>query len=259
MMKLKSCLVVSLLCLLTVEQSSGKSHPEPSCSYPPSQWCRSLEIAIECQVQKQCMELNAIRPNPSVPTVDVTLYYGSLCPGCRAFITQQLFPTWTMLQDIMTVNLVPYGNTKEVPSANSPFTCQHGELECHGNMIEACVIHLTGPSAFHVIYCMESAAHVVDSAQPCLQLYAPSVSWASVASCVNGEQGFKLMHNNAIMTRALSPAHTHVPWATIDGEYTDWLEDKAMSTLFHLVCQLYKGVKPPACTGAQVKLNRSLC
>ncbi|XP_056132416.1 gamma-interferon-inducible lysosomal thiol reductase isoform X2 [Lampris incognitus] len=229
MMKLKSCLVVSLLCLLTVEQSSGKSHPEPSCSYPPSQWCRSLEIAIECQVQKQCMELNAIRPNPSVPTVDVTLYYGSLCPGCRAFITQQLFPTWTMLQDIMTVNLVPYGNTKEVPSANSPFTCQHGELECHGNMIE------------------------------CLQLYAPSVSWASVASCVNGEQGFKLMHNNAIMTRALSPAHTHVPWATIDGEYTDWLEDKAMSTLFHLVCQLYKGVKPPACTGAQVKLNRSLC
>lgn len=97
-------------------------------------------------------------------------------------------------------------------------------------------------------------------------------------------------------------------------EYTEENEDKAMSSLFHLVCQLYKvrippgnvldafvltcgilsvvnvisctvsenlnflnvlldvhvtlgccgcncvqGVKPPACTGAQVRLNRSFC
>ncbi|KAM4629854.1 gamma-interferon-inducible lysosomal thiol reductase [Polymixia lowei] len=251
--------VLMVLVVLMVLMSDGKSHPKPSCPYPPSQWCRSLEIAIECKVQKQCMELNAIRPNRSVPAVDVTLYYESLCPGCRAFITQQLFPTWTMLQDIMTVNLVPYGNAKEFASANSPFRCQHGAPECHGNLIEACVIHLAGQSAFPVVHCMESAASVLDAAQPCLHLYAPSVSWASVDSCVTGQQGFKLMHNNALMTRALSPAHTHVPWVTFNGEYTDEFEDKAMSSLFHLVCQLYKGGKPPACTGARLKLDRSLC
>ncbi|KAG8003127.1 Gamma-interferon-inducible-lysosomal thiol reductase [Nibea albiflora] len=209
-MKLSVLFVVFLL--LCVHRRSSGSHPRPSCRYPPSQWCRSLEIAIECRVQKQCMEVNAIRANQSVPPVSVTLYYESLCPACRVFISQQLFPTWTMLQDIMTVTLVPYGNAK------------------------ACIIHLTGHSAFQIINCMESATDVLNAAQPCLQLYTRSVSWSTVESCVKGDLGYQLMHANAAMTRALSPAHTHVPWVTFNG-----------------------GVKPPACTGAAVRLNRGFC
>lgn len=206
------------------------------------------------------MELTATRPNQAVPPVSVTLYYESMCPDCRVFIANQLFPTWAMLQDIMAVTLVPYGNAEERPSANSPFICQHGEPECKGNMIEACISNLTGHSAaFHIIYCMESSADVLGAAQPCLQLYAPSVSWSTVDSCVKGDLGKQLMHQNAVMTRALNPAHSYVPWVTINGEYTKENEDKAMSSLFQLVCQLYKGVKPPACTGAAVRLNRSFC
>ncbi|XP_055799647.1 gamma-interferon-inducible lysosomal thiol reductase-like, partial [Salvelinus fontinalis] len=161
------------ICCSTFKKSQGKSKPKPACELPPrpppplSQWCRSLEIAIECRVQKQCLELNATRPNLAVPRVEVTLYYESLCPGCRAFLTQQLFPIWAMLHDIMDVKLVPYGNAQELPSGNSPFTCQHGEPECHGNMIEACILHSVGRySAFPVIYCMESAANILDAAQP---------------------------------------------------------------------------------------------
>ncbi|XP_029987267.1 gamma-interferon-inducible lysosomal thiol reductase [Sphaeramia orbicularis] len=249
--------VVLFLCI--VQEICG-SHPKPSCHYPPSQWCRSLEIAIQCKVQKQCMELWSVRPEPAAPPVSVSLYYESLCPACRSFLTQQLFPTWTMLQDIMTVTLVPYGNAKEIPSANSPFTCQHGALECTGNMIEACVLHLTHPStAFHIIYCMESAVDVIAAAEPCLRLHDPGVSWSSVQSCVNGTVGKRLMHRHAAMTRALDPGHTYVPWVTVDGEYTKQTEDQALSSLFQLVCQLYKGVKPPTCTGAPVRLNRGFC
>uniref|UniRef100_A0A3P8S7S1 Gamma-interferon-inducible lysosomal thiol reductase n=1 Tax=Amphiprion percula TaxID=161767 RepID=A0A3P8S7S1_AMPPE len=239
-MKLSGLLAAFLL-FCTYRTCFGMSHPKPACRYPPSQWCRSLEIALECKVQKQCMEVNAIRPNQTVPPVSVTLYYESMCPDCRIFITQQLFPTWTMLQDIMAVTLVPYGNAQEFPSANSPFSCQHGEPECRGNMIEACIIHLTGHSAaFHIIYCMESSADVLNAAQPCLQLYAPSIAWSTVDSCVEGGLGYQLMHKNAVMTRALNPAHTYVPWVTINGEYTEENEDKAMSSLFQMVCQLYK-------------------
>uniref|UniRef100_A0A672GAI3 Gamma-interferon-inducible lysosomal thiol reductase n=1 Tax=Salarias fasciatus TaxID=181472 RepID=A0A672GAI3_SALFA len=192
------------------------------------------------QVQKQCMEVKAIRPIQAVPPVSVTLYYESMCPSCRVFITQQLFPTWTMLQDIMAITLVPFGNTK-IPSVNPVFACQHGQPECRGNMIEACVIHLTGNNlAFHIIYCMESSADVLSAAQPCLQLYAPSVSWSAVDSCVKGGLGYQLMEANAAMTRALNPTHKQVPWVTFNGEYTVAHEDKAMSSLFHLVCQLYK-------------------
>ncbi|KAF7667835.1 hypothetical protein LDENG_00044930 [Lucifuga dentata] len=179
------------------------SHPKPSCPYPPSQWCRSLEITIECQVQKQCMEMKAIRSNAVVLPVQVVLYYESLCPFSRVFITEQLFPTWTMLQDIMTVTLVPYGNAK------------------------------------------------------CFQLNAPNILWSSIDSCVSGDLGSKLMHINAAMTQALNPPHTHVPWLTINGEYPEENEAKAKWSLFHLVCQLYQGLKPPACSGAQVRLERN--
>nr|XP_029489202.1 gamma-interferon-inducible lysosomal thiol reductase-like [Oncorhynchus nerka] len=208
-------------------------------------------------VQKQCLELNATRPNLAVPRVEVTLYYESLCPGCRAFLTQQLFPTWAMLQDIMDVKLVPYGNaqvglfSKWRALGNSPFTCQHGEPECHGNMIEACFLHSVGRySAFQVIYCMESAANFLDAAQPCLQLHVPSMMWDSVTSCVKGELGFKLMHENALKTKALSPANEYLLFIN-NGEYTDDFQDKAMSSLFNLVCKMYKTMCNHASTGPQ--------
>lgn len=57
----------------------------------------------------------------------------------------------------------------------------------------------------------------------CLELYAPSVSWSSVVSCVRGALGYQLMHSNAVMTRALNPAHTHIPWVTFNGVKHWWL------------------------------------
>ncbi|TNN38481.1 Gamma-interferon-inducible lysosomal thiol reductase [Liparis tanakae] len=266
-MELSSLLAVCVLSC-AVWRRSCAGHPKPGCRYPPSQWCRSLEISIACHVEKQCMELNATRTSQAVPPVSVVLYYESLCPACRAFISGQLFPTWTMLQDIMSVTLVPYGNAKEIPSADSPFTCQHGEPECRGNLIQACIVHLTGPSAFQIIYCMESSVDVVGAAH--------------VASCWTGALGNRLMHANAVMTRALRPAHTRVPWVTVNGSRTaesplktDCLKDldlfqehveeeeeeggQAMSSLFLLVCRLYKGLKPPACSGASVRLSRNFC
>ncbi|MCI4383591.1 hypothetical protein PGIGA_G00028250 [Pangasianodon gigas] len=237
---------------------TGAKTDSHSCGYPPSQWCSSLEIAVECGVQKQCLELNATRPDPSVPPVEVAVYYESLCPGCRTFLTGQLFPTWTMLRDIMRVHLVPYGNAKELPEQNL-FSCQHGNQECQANMMEACILNVTGHAAFPIIHCMESSSDVINAAQPCLQLYAPSVEWGTVESCMRGSLGHRLMHENALKTRGLRPQHTHVPWVTLNGVYTDDLEDKAMSTLFNLICKLYKGIKPPTCTGARMKRDQSFC
>ncbi|XP_036377557.1 gamma-interferon-inducible lysosomal thiol reductase [Megalops cyprinoides] len=258
-MKAYTLIVCAIICL-TSEKCYGKSKPKPSCHYPPSQWCKTLEIAIECKVQKQCLELNATKPDPAVPKVVVGLYYESLCPGCRGFLVRQLFPTWVMLMDIMDVELVPFGNAQEEEHAGKyEFQCQHGAEECQGNMIETCIMNVTDDAAFPIIFCMESSSDVLSAAQPCLQLYAPSVKWETVMSCVKGDLGNKLMHENALNTNALTPPHQYVPWVTINGQHTEDLQDKAMSSLFSLVCSTYKGGKPPACTGALKKLDRSYC
>ncbi|XP_076151555.1 gamma-interferon-inducible lysosomal thiol reductase [Alosa pseudoharengus] len=226
-----------------------------SCKYPPSVWCSSLEIATECGVLRQCPEFNNTKADSKV---EVALYYESLCPGCRQFFALQLFPTWVMLHDIMNVQLIPFGNAQESPAGQ--FTCQHGEEECLGNMIETCILNSTDfGTAFFTLFCMESSENVVKSAETCLGLYSPTSNWESIMTCVKGDQGTKLMHENAVKTGALKPPHEYVPWITINGEHTEDLQDKAMGSLFNLVCGLFKGEKPPACAPAVQNKSRSYC
>ncbi|XP_075878691.1 gamma-interferon-inducible lysosomal thiol reductase-like [Nelusetta ayraudi] len=245
--------VVALLLLLGVCRAS---HPKPSCRYPPSEWCRSLEIATACKVQKQCMEMNAIRQYPPAPKVNVTLYYESLCPYSRWFLTLKLLPTYILLSDIMEVKLVPYGNT-QVNTAGS-FVCQHGQDECDLDMITACVLHYLEDYSFKFwfVECLLSSTNILKDAKMCFETYTFYRSWEDVLGCFFGPEGMGLMHKYANDTRALRPQHTYVPWVTINGEHTDSLNEKAHTSLFLLVCDLYKGVKPGICTGSPTHLNR---
>ncbi|KAG8014059.1 Gamma-interferon-inducible lysosomal thiol reductase [Nibea albiflora] len=224
-----------LLLLLTVwlYTQYGDCAALSSCSYPPSKWCSSLEAAVQCGVLKECLLSNFTKSHQKVDTVEVGLYYESLCPGCRQFLSLMLFPTWVMLGDIMDVKLVPYGNA------------------------QTCLLHMTG-AAFPVIFCMESSGDVIKMAKNCMEVYAPDLKWESLMGCVNGDQGMQLMHQNALATQGLKPPHEYVPWVTINGEHTDELQDKAMDSLYTLVCSMYKGPKIPAC-GQSQKAYKSYC
>lgn len=249
--------VLLLLCALWL--GAARAASSSSCGLPPARWCASLESAARCGVLKQCLESDFLRTRQNADQVQVSLYYETLCPGCRGFLTGMLFPTWLLLSDIMSVTLVPYGNAQEKPDGHKyTYECQHGKPECLGNMIESCILNMTR-MAFPIIFCMESSADVVGSAQSCVKLYAPELGFDKVMSCVNGDQGNQLMHQNAMATAALKPPHQYVPWVTINGEHTEELQDKAMSSLFTLVCSMYKGPKPGVCGGTQRQHYRSYC
>ena len=69
------------------------------------------------QVKAEVIVPASIKSNLQVPDaapVKVSLYYESLCPGCRQFIHTQLYPTFQKLSSsgILEVELVPYGNAQ---------------------------------------------------------------------------------------------------------------------------------------------------
>ncbi|XP_019393988.1 PREDICTED: gamma-interferon-inducible lysosomal thiol reductase [Crocodylus porosus] len=129
------------------------------------------------------------------------------------------------------------------------FECQHGAEECLGNMMEACLMDVLQDFDvyFLTIFCMESGSSVTGNLGACLQVYAPTVNPSDIMACVKGDQGIKLMHNNAQRTDALQPPHSYVPWIVVNGKHTDALQAQAQSALFNLVCELYTGPKPDAC------------
>ncbi|XP_061406687.1 gamma-interferon-inducible lysosomal thiol reductase-like [Lethenteron reissneri] len=182
--------------------------------------------------------------------VSLELYAESLCPGCRAFTTGQLYGTWLLLGDIMNVTLVPYGNAQEKHDGDQwVFTCQHGPQECLGNLLQACLIHYLPNNADHlpIIYCMEAAEDPVSAASQCAALLAPTLNWQQVETCANGTLGNQLMHSNAQLTDALNPPHKYVPWIVFNGAHTEDIQNKAMEALLPMVCSAYKGELPVAC------------
>jgi hypothetical protein len=135
------------------------------------------------------------------PPVPVELYFEALCPGCQDFTTGPLKRVLEKpdMVEIMTLKLVPYGNTKK--NADGTFTCQHGADECASDALELCTEYKlsgslssissgdTSLSAWPFILCMEEAEGDPSYGQSCYEstMNTTAVSWSTITACTVDE------------------------------------------------------------------------
>ena len=241
------------------------------------------------QVVDQCLKyvwLPSIKIKPASfnENVNVTLYYETLCPFCRQFISTQLSLAYEAVGSIMNIVLVPYGNAKELYRPETKlyqYYCQHGSDECYGNLYHSCLITLYSKTADHlpVIRCMESNdKDDVDTAGQKCVAQSP-LSMEKISDCMNSEFGNAAQHQMAVLTgnttnfnqfffctyfdfllfleESLNPPHQYVPWIVVNGVHSDDVQNQAEQDLIKLVCDTYNGVNKPAACNQSPKLKRS--
>uniref|UniRef100_A0A0B7A7L4 Saposin A-type domain-containing protein n=1 Tax=Arion vulgaris TaxID=1028688 RepID=A0A0B7A7L4_9EUPU len=219
------------------------------CGIPSRFWCDSKQTASACGVIEQC-SVNEWTLREDAEPVDFVLYYESLCPDCKGFITDMLFPTYEKLQSITNLTLIPYGNAEETKVGDVwQFQCQHGPQECIGNLIATCTIEIVKNITvyFPFLNCMEASnLQPNQSAAKCADQF--HVPLKEIFNCVNSAHGNELEHQMALKTNALNPPHTYVPWVTLNGVHTEKIQNEAQNDLKKLLCDTYKGPKPAACS-----------
>jgi interferon gamma-inducible protein 30 len=219
------------------------------CPNSSSKWCETKEIAQACGVTEQCTAY-VWKARAGNDRVNLSIYYETLCPDCRQFITLQVWNAYQSILDIVNITFVPYGNAREVYRPETKlyqFYCQHGAEECYGNLIHTCVINAYPQTEQHMpfIYCMESTDGDMETvATQCAQ--KTTIDYDNITACTHSLLGNQLQHAYAVQTENLQPPHQYVPWVTLNDEHTDDIEKQAEKDLIGLVCKSYKGSDPPA-------------
>merc|ERR1712018_224269 len=179
--------------------------------------------------------------------VVVSLYYESLCPYCKSWISDELIPTYEKLTKYMSVEFIPYGNAHQRADGDSwKFTCQHGPSECTGNIQQSCLLkYVPDQNEFiYAIHCIEESGSVTSEAniRQCLKSNSDATDETidTIIQCSNEEEGIQLHHEMGVETENLVPAHTYVPWVTFNHEHSedDTTED-CQFDLFNCLCRDY--------------------
>jgi interferon gamma-inducible protein 30 len=173
-----------------------------------------------------------------LPVIDV--YLESLCPGCMAFVGGS-FKNFNLNKDhekLAVVNFYPYGNANEKWNGKQwDFTCQHGENECYGNLVETCAIKKFDVNGGHAIMiCIEENIPKFDkdfdkTLEHCLP---DEIIRNEILACAKNDEGNGYMHENAQKT----PKHNYVPWVLVNGQYDKDVENKILSNMLSYLCDI---------------------
>ncbi|GMH98615.1 hypothetical protein TrVE_jg11943 [Triparma verrucosa] len=221
---------------------------------------------------KLTLALATIAAASAADKVKVTLYEESLCPACVGYFDAgtDLQPVnsgfWVMyenLKDIVDAEVVMWGNAVGDPSQGADaVTCQHGEVECRGNLLFGCAKNLYPDvnAQLSLIHCFDSALIVAfpaglpsgavnmtmmdDTVKACTTESDVNMDYDKLDECASGDDGLAYLSAEKDKT----PGHSGVPFTVInDGDVVCPPPDDLTAA----VCEAYTGLKKPeACTAA---------
>ncbi|XP_064476306.1 gamma-interferon-inducible lysosomal thiol reductase-like [Ornithodoros turicata] len=211
---------------------------------------RGISLFVACVVLLEAGFIHA-GPRPPPTKVTVAVYYECMCPFSINFITTQLWPTYVKLSRYMKVSLYPYGNahrnniTNENGTVTEAISCQHGENECKGNIVQACALALYRRTSIQVSFvsCMMSAALPYRAGQQCAARIG--LEWGLIKKCAVSAHGKTLLIEMGYKTSI--EYVTSVPHIVVNGIFSDEYTRLARTNFMSLICSLLK-VKPRLCT-----------
>mmetsp|Transcript_53877 Transcript_53877/g.48484 ORF Transcript_53877/g.48484 Transcript_53877/m.48484 type:complete len:174 (-) Transcript_53877:19-540(-) len=150
---------------------------------------------------------------------------------------------------MVNISIYPYGNANEREGANGEwtFTCQHGENECKGNLVETCFINLVSFDQdkymdFVITYEADLDKNSRDpygTAQTLLETGNYAVTWTQMNDCLTSKQGNTWEHQMALWTNAAN--HQYTPWITLNGKHTTVIQNECSASTLQCTCAQYKG------------------
>lgn len=209
-----------------------------------------------------CDQMVGDHPNycyePTPAKVKVQFHYSSLDKHVQAYVLEELYPHYRLLEEIIDLDVVPFGLTEVLSQkdGNYTFICPHGIDECHVNLIHACLYNqyyhndddpisdnieqYDGKLQFiEFLYCYfknpNYPASVVDAATQCIEKIFTD-DYSTIINCAHESIGQNILlkfQEEKVLT--LLPHMTYVPWITVNGLHSYSMEHHIQRT----VCDKY--------------------
>lgn len=187
----------------------------------------------------QSKDLPDDRPNAiEEKKTKVTIYYEALCPDSKHFVIKQMLPTYSRLEDSLSIEWIPYGNAEMKKTTDGyEFKCQHGPTECEANRMHACAIDIikNPKTLLDVIACMiKNNMEPIEIMRSCTKM--SSVNSAPILDCYNSEKGQELLANYGMLTDAVKSKITFIPTIALDKEIDVENQAALLKNLLKQVC-----------------------
>merc|ERR1712004_10623 len=188
------------------------------------------------------------------PSVDLTVYFESLCPDSIKFVSRDVPAAWRLFGPDLRISFKPFGKASwshhdpDEHGVEFDFECQHGPDECFGNKVLACALWFVEEPALQVPFmeCLVKTHEMPDwglaSCIDSLHLASPSAD--RILGCANGGEGADLLFDLGVETKSLDPPLLWVPWTTFNGVYIESEWNAAIDDLTGFLCSSHLAGHP---------------